>query len=176
MEMKMINDILKAKDPIKKLCDQAYIKPLSEEYEQLIFTIENKNNLYMDTISKIYYICNYVSSRKDYIEEFILSLIGTHQESTAIDGYIRRIGQRWPEIEHIVKQNVYSIYNYAKYAIKRRWPEVEDFILKKKNVQIIWLYIKNIIKGRWIEAEEIIEDDLFYSYLYSKLVGIEMWV
>ncbi len=79
---------------------------------------------------------------------------------------------RWPEVEDIIKTNPESAYYYAKDVIKGRWPEAED-IIKTDSRSAYW-YARDVIVGRWIEAEEYIKTDPEWTYYYAiNVIGDE---
>jgi len=59
-----------------------------------------------------------------------------------------------------------AIVSYAKNAIKGRWPEAEQYILK--DLYGINRYLSQIIEGPWPEAEDMISQHADSAYKYAK--------
>ena len=72
---------------------------------------------------------------------------------------------RWPEAELYIKKDPYWAYFYAKDIIGGKWPEAEPYI--KKNPEWAYCYALNVIRGRWIEAESCITRDSYWAHHYS---------
>jgi len=80
-------------------------------------------------------------------------------------------GRKWKFLKYINindKNLPLTIYEYIKYVLKRRWLEVEEYIIK--DPQYACLYAIEFIKGRWPEAEETIKKDPCWSYEYARFV------
>jgi hypothetical protein len=63
---------------------------------------------------------------------------------------------------------------FAKHYMKRRWFEIEPFIMT--NSKQAFIYASDVIEGRWPEAEEIIKQDLETVLYYTKDVIKERWL
>lgn len=58
----------------------------------------------------------------------------------------------WSDVIHIIIRSSSLSYMYAKYIIKKRFPEGEPAIMKD-SYNAFW-YVKSVLKCRWLEAEE----------------------
>jgi hypothetical protein len=65
----------------------------------------------------------------------------------------------------IIKKDPEYAYRYAKYVIKGRFIEAEDYI--KKDSEYAYKYAHYIVKGRWNEAEPYIIKDPYWAYEYA---------
>ena len=101
-------------------------------------------------------------------EDFLISL----SDISAEQAY--EILEENPNHEHksgyefIIKKDPGYAYEYARYIIKGRWIEAEEYI--KKDPQYAYYYATNIIKGRFLEAEEYIKKHPKYAYEYAKYI------
>ena len=73
---------------------------------------------------------------------------------------------RWPEAEKIIAKDAFHAYLYAENVIKGRWPEGEAVIAK--DAQYAYHYAKDVIRGRFPEGEEVIFSDECYKELYNE--------
>ena len=101
-------------------------------------------------------------------EDFLISL----SDISAEQAY--EILEENPNHEHksgyefIIKKDPEHAYLYARYIIKGRFPEAEEYI--KKHPKYAYEYAKYVIKGRFPEAEESIKKDPQYAHYYAKNV------
>jgi len=65
--------------------------------------------------------------------------------------------KRWPEVEPVLRQDAESAYRYARYVMQHRWPEAEEII--KKHPAMAYRYTRDFLHKRWIEAEPYIKQD-----------------
>lgn len=77
----------------------------------------------------------------------------------ALDYIEKLIQDKWPEAESYVKDDPHSAYNYAA-ASRQRFLEGEPAI--KTNPFYAALYAKYILKRRWPEAEEAIKKSRYW--------------
>lgn len=78
--------------------------------------------------------------------------------------YAHHKGHRMFFLEHIVLTDELSIYWYARYVMKERWPEGEKVLLRGvnpwgPNTYLLREYAQNVVKERWPEAEPILQKD-----------------
>ena len=65
------------------------------------------------------------------------------------------IKDRWPEGAFAIQTNSQTAYEYARDVIKGPWPEVEKMISRSSYYSLA--YAKNILKGRFIKGENAIK-------------------
>ena len=100
-------------------------------------------------------------------EPYILSDI--YQAIIYAKNFFSKVG--WPELETLLLREAQgskhfhysSLSEYAVDVLKRRWPEVEPFILK--SLRAIGVYFDSpLFTNRWLEAEEVLRDPPGYFY------------
>jgi len=86
--------------------------------------------------------------------------------------YAMESGERFPEIEPVIKRDPQQASQYARDVIGGRWTEAEPIIMR--GPQWAYEYARDVIKGRWLEAEPFIMKDSFVASLYTKdVMGLE---
>lgn len=76
----------------------------------------------------------------------------------------------WTPILHIIKNDPYYAYKYARDVIKGGWSEAEQYIMKDPFAA--YCYARDIIKGRWKEAEPYIMTDSLWWHAYRTEISI----
>ena len=73
---------------------------------------------------------------------------------------------RWPEGEKLIASDPQWAYSYADEVLKGRFPEGEEAIARDP----IWAYCyaRDAIKGRWPEGEPMIASDPYSAYKYAR--------
>lgn len=89
------------------------------------------------------------------------------------------IQERWPEAEPVIVNDPDACYLYAKYVIKDRWPEGEDTILK--DPRMMTKYIQDIAKNkRLVDKEPIIANDpallSYYVEIFGRVKSMEQYI
>jgi len=84
------------------------------------------------------------------------------------------IKDRWPEAEPIMMKDAYDAYLYAEMVIKRRWPEAEPIIMQE--LEHAYQYARDVIKGRWLEAEPYIMKNPKWAFWYAHDVIKGRWL
>lgn len=82
--------------------------------------------------------------------------------------YAGRTGERWPEAEAVILDDVdpaHAFY-YARDVIRDRWPEAEPIIVQDPG--IAQEYASEVIHGRWPEAEDKIASTPRSAYIYAR--------
>lgn len=92
--------------------------------------------------------------------------------------YAEYKGHRMFDLEHIVLRDELSIYWYARYVMKERWPAGEKVLLRGvnpwgPNTYLLKEYAQNVIKERWPEAEPIIKKDAEEWRRYKEVFDIK---
>ena len=83
--------------------------------------------------------------------------------------------KRWPQAEKLILNCPESAYLYARHVMKKRWKEAEPVVIKQN--KSAYSYAKYVVKGRFEKAEKNIHstkkyDHSYYSYLYAKYIQI----
>ena len=155
--------MLKSKDISELLLYTKYCRKQEwPELEPLIVSDRSINNI-------LDYAINIKTSRSKDIEN---KLLNSEDIRSCIKYASKKMpGERWPELEELILDNVYvyvSEINYIIHNMKStRWPEFEQKILNLKKYTIAYQYAIDVIKGRWPEAEPLIQQDEDYWNQYK---------
>ncbi len=71
-----------------------------------------------------------------------------------------------PKLEPAIMKHARYAYMYAKYILKRPWPEAEPYIMK--DPKWAYWYAAYILKRRWPEAEPYIMKDSHWWAVYKE--------
>ena len=74
-------------------------------------------------------------------------------------------------ILHILKNDAWGAYVYAKHIVGGRWVEGEPTIKKSANYSFI--YALEVIRDRWLEAEPVIFRDRYFWVAYKASFNVE---
>ena len=121
-----------------------------------------EKNIIKSVNNGVRYAC-YIGKRIKKIEKNILK----DGKAVVVYQYAKdAIKGRWPEAEKIIATDARWAYHYAENVIKGRFAEAEIFIAT--DAYNAFVYAKNVIKGRWPEGEEVIFSDECYKKLYTE--------
>lgn len=79
--------------------------------------------------------------------------------NTALHYVCEKVGRAFPPLEHLIAQDGFSSYMYAKYVLKAPFPKGEKAI--SKDILSTVLYANNVLNGRFIRGEKLVVE--FFS-------------
>lgn len=82
--------------------------------------------------------------------------------------------RNYSKVVPVIKRDAWSAYLYARYRLKKRWKEAEQYIMKDPGTASC--YARYIMYERWPEAEPYLMKDPFAIYSYSKNVLKRRWL